>query len=144
MINCRRISDSDDEDDDDNKVSNSNIMSENENNDNDNSNIMNDDVVVVNEERDTNNSNNDDFLVNEPTSKNNCLCCLQVVEGQSRCSKCRTALYCTRDCQVKHWPVHKNICMNSNSSDGDKKLEMKAHNHFKQGKCIYILKDNKY
>jgi hypothetical protein len=137
MINCRRISDSDDEDDDDNKVSNSNIMSENENDDNDNSNIMND-VVVVNEERDTNNSNNDDFLVNEPTSKNNCLCCLQVVEGQSRCSKCRTALYCTRDCQVKHWPVHKNICMNSNSSDGDKKLEMKAHNHFKQGNYIYI------
>ena len=143
MINCRRISDSDDEDDDDNKVSSSNIMSENENDDNDNSNIMND-VVVVNEERETNNSNNDDFLVNEPTSKNNCLCCLQVVEGQSRCSKCRTALYCTRDCQVKHWPVHKNICMNSNSSDGDKKLEMKAHNHFKQGECIHISKDNKY
>ena len=124
MINCRRISDSDDEEDDDNKVSCSNIM--------------NDDVVVVNEERDINNSNTDDNLINEPTSKNICLCCLQVVQGHSRCSKCRTALYCTRDCQVKHWPVHKNICMNSNSSDSDKKLEMKAHNHFKQGNYINI------
>ena len=28
--------------------------------------------------------------------KNTCLCCLKEVEGCSRCSKCRTALYCDR------------------------------------------------
>ena len=63
-----------------------------------------------------------------------CLCCLQVVEGSSRCSKCRTALYCSRACQEKHWPVHKNICVDSNSDDSNEKLEKKAENNFEQGR----------
>jgi len=34
---------------------------------------------------------------------------------------------------VKHWPVHKNICVDSNSEDSKEKLEKKAHNHLMQG-----------
>jgi hypothetical protein len=68
------------------------------------------------------------------SSDRNCLYCLQLVKGSSRCSKCRTALYCNRGCQEKHWPVHKNICINSNNTeDSDEKLFMKADNHSKQG-----------
>jgi hypothetical protein len=63
-----------------------------------------------------------------------CLYCLQKVEGSSRCSKCRTALYCSRACQLKHWPVHKNVCQDSNNAENsDEKLNMKAENHFDQG-----------
>ena len=69
----------------------------------------------------------------------NCLYCLKVVEGSSRCSQCRTALYCNRECQLKHWPVHKNICQDSNDTENsDEKLQMKAMNHSKQGNAKYI------
>jgi len=63
---------------------------------------------------------------------------LKEVEGSLRCSKCRTALYCGKRCQEKHWPVHKNICINSNSENSSEKLEMKAMNLLKQGHCIHI------
>jgi hypothetical protein len=93
---------------------------------------------------DQDNSNNDNNLNNELSSmnitssshnkkKNTCLHCLQEVEGSLRCSKCRTALYCGKHCQSKHWPVHKNICQDSNSEDTNDKLRLKAENHFKQG-----------
>ena len=94
------------------------------------------------------NSNDDDNLNEEVSNMNidssrsssnrNCLYCLQKVEGCSRCSKCRTALYCSRECQLKHWPVHKNSCINSNNTENsDQKLETKALNHAKQGNCMY-------
>ena len=71
--------------------------------------------------------------------KNTCLFCLKVVVGCSRCSRCETALYCDRECQVKHWPMHKNSCMNSSDTeDSNEKLDMKALNHIKQGNCIHI------
>ena len=100
-----------------------------------------------NAEKDSSNNNVDDNNINNElsnmnidssshrSSDRNCLYCLQVVKGSSRCSKCRTALYCNRDCQEKHWPVHKNICIDSNNAeDSDEKLHMKAQNHLKQGK----------
>ena len=72
--------------------------------------------------------------------KKSCLCCLKKVEGSLRCSKCRTALYCSRECQLKHWPVHKNICQDSNNTENNiEKLEMKAQNHYDQGISMYII-----
>ena len=101
------------------------------------------------------NDDDNDNLNNELSSMNidsshrstdrNCLYCLQKVEGCSRCSKCRTALYCNRACQEKHWPVHKNICIDSNNAeDSDEKLFMKAENHLKQGNCIHIYISKRY
>ena len=99
-----------------------------------------------NVKKDSSHSNDDDDnLNNELSSMNidsshrssnrNCLYCMQVVQGSSRCSKCRTALYCNRACQEKHWPVHKNICIDSNNAeDSDEKLFTKAENHSIQGK----------
>ena len=77
------------------------------------------------------------FLNN--SSKRRILVCM--FETSRGCSKCRTALYCSRACQLKHWPVHKNICQDSNDTENsDEKLHMKAMNHSYQGnsKHIYI------
>ena len=98
------------------------------------------------DQEDDNNNDNDNNLNNElnnmnidnRSKKNPCLYCLKDVQGSSRCSRCRTALYCDRYCQEKHWPVHKNSCKNSNNEDNDKKLEMKALNYSKQGNCVFI------
>ena len=82
-------------------------------------------------------SNVDGFsnkLSSSKKKKDTCLYCLKAVEGCSRCSQCRTALYCNIVCQLKHWPVHKNICQDSNNAkDSDEKLQMKAMNHLNQG-----------
>jgi hypothetical protein len=91
---------------------------------------------------DMNSSTNDDNLKDELSNMNidcsggitrTCLCCLKVVKGSSRCSKCRTALYCSRKCQLKHWPVHKNTCIDSNTENNDVRLGVKATNYCQQG-----------
>ncbi|KAJ7633719.1 hypothetical protein B0H17DRAFT_1149907 [Mycena rosella] len=51
-----------------------------------------------------------------------CTTCLAIpAEGEfSRCSKCKTTMYCSKKCQVEHWPKHKNIC---SKVDGSGMLE---------------------
>jgi len=107
-------------------------------------------AVNVNKEKDSGGNDDDDNLNDElsnmsidnsrDSSHRHCLYCLKVVKGSMRCSKCRTALYCNRECQLKHWPVHKNICQDSNAEDSDQKLYKKAENNSTQGNSIYIYK----
>jgi len=96
-----------------------------------------------------NSSNDDSGLSNELSTmnidnsqkkkKNTCLFCLKEVDGLQGCSRCGTARYCGKACQVKHWPVHKNSCQNSNDTeDSNEKLIIKADNHFNQGNSIHI------
>jgi len=109
-------------------------------------------AVNINKEKDSSknssNNNDDDDNLNDEISNMSidnsrsgtsryCLYCLKTVEGSMRCSKCRTALYCNRECQLKHWPVHKNSCQDSNAEDNDEKLSMKADNHCEQGISSY-------
>ena len=67
------------------------------------------------------------------SSNRQCLFCLKEVESDLKCSRCRTARYCNKECQKKHWGVHKNLCIDSNSEDSNEKLEKKAFNHYEQG-----------
>ena len=32
------------------------------------------------------------------------------VKGKMRCGKCKTARYCSQNCQKTHWKVHKEKC----------------------------------
>ena len=108
----------------------------------------NDSNGLSNDAQNGNSDNNDDGgLNNEMNSskkkkKNTCLCCLKEAEGSLGCSRCGTAHYCGKACQVKHWPVHKNSCRDSNGTeDSNEKLIMIAENHSNQGNCIYILRN---
>jgi hypothetical protein len=42
-------------------------------------------------------------------------CRCEASEGEkfSQCTKCRSAMYCKKQCQVAHWPVHKKVCNKS-------------------------------
>lgn len=69
---------------------------------------------------------------------NKCMCCLKEVDNDLKCSQCRTARYCSRECQKEHWNVHKLVCNSSNSSreifgvPGAEKLALKAQNYIQQ------------
>ncbi|MCX5925605.1 MAG: zinc finger MYND domain-containing protein [Candidatus Dependentiae bacterium] len=43
-----------------------------------------------------------------------CSKCLELEESPEnkfkKCSKCESVYYCSRDCQVAHWPQHKQVC----------------------------------
>ena len=79
--------------------------------------------------------------MNINSHRGTCLCCLKAVEGSLRCSKCRTALYCGRACQLKHWPVHKNCCHDSNDTENsNEKLSTRILNKIDKGNCtVYII-----
>ena len=46
------------------------------------------------------------------TRQNLCHNCNQMKHHKDikACSKCNTALYCSRECQLAHWPEHKDGC----------------------------------
>ena len=56
-----------------------------------------------------------------------CACCYQDLKKSYKCSRCRAfgvhARYCSRACQVKHWPTHKAAC-----GDALHKATMKGDN----------------
>ena len=78
--------------------------------------------------------------VSSISSKKYCSCCLKEIDGSLRCGKCRSAIYCNRSCQLKHWESHKHICKDSNCDDSSEKLRLKANNHLKQGMYIVCQK----
>ncbi|KAK4116597.1 hypothetical protein N656DRAFT_701743 [Canariomyces notabilis] len=57
-------------------------------------------------------------MASQPAKCSNPECPTPVSESESpslqRCSRCRTISYCSRDCQVAHWSVHKPACTRPN------------------------------
>lgn len=48
-----------------------------------------------------------------------CAKCCSVIKPLDikRCSMCRSTTYCSRACQVAHWPKHKHCCFNAELTD---------------------------
>ena len=42
--------------------------------------------------------------------QNKCSSCGSSSENLMKCSCCRSAQYCNRECQMKHWSSHKTVC----------------------------------
>ena len=52
-------------------------------------------------------------MKDEPTGEPNmvgCAQCSRTLPAMKRCTQCRAVLYCSRECQAKHWAVHKAAC----------------------------------
>jgi hypothetical protein len=43
----------------------------------------------------------------------NCASCRKISENLKRCSRCRTVVYCSVECQHGHWALHKTVCKNT-------------------------------
>ncbi|KAJ7167662.1 hypothetical protein C8R46DRAFT_1034310 [Mycena filopes] len=46
-----------------------------------------------------------------------CTNCLATESDLSRCGRCKRSAYCSKECQVKHWPMHKPWCKKVEESD---------------------------
>ena len=47
----------------------------------------------------------------DPVEKQKCCAgCQQNTQKPKRCSRCRVVVYCSIECQRKHWPQHKIVC----------------------------------
>ena len=44
-------------------------------------------------------------------------------EPYKKCAKCKRAVYCSKECQKKHWPVHKTVCKSAPKESCSKKTE---------------------
>ena len=47
---------------------------------------------------------------------NKCSFCDQVSAKLKKCARCHKAEYCGRECQLKHWPMHKSSCKASDTN----------------------------
>jgi len=54
--------------------------------------------------------------------------------SKQRCSKCKQAKYCSRDCQAGHWSEHKQKCVNNADQQQDIAVEGQVCD-IKTGKC---------
>ena len=48
----------------------------------------------------------------EDRAKRTCAKCRTLIQkgATKRCSRCKTTIYCSRECQVSHWKIHKAAC----------------------------------
>ncbi|KAG0694830.1 hypothetical protein DFH29DRAFT_1006001 [Suillus ampliporus] len=51
-----------------------------------------------------------------------CTQCQKTLEKLLKCSKCKGVWYCSKECQKKHWPTHKQACHDVERSSGALKL----------------------
>jgi tetratricopeptide (TPR) repeat protein len=53
---------------------------------------------------------NDPLLLQPLSLKELQSCAICDRDGKMSCAKCKQVKYCGRECQMKHWPIHKRMC----------------------------------
>ncbi len=76
-----------------------------------------------------------DYFMEDPKCAN----CLK--DATSRCSKCKSEWYCSRDCQIKRWKMHKPICAQLAELNVEDSGSKKVEEEIKKVKDIEIKKD---
>ena len=54
----------------------------------------------------------------QKSAKHECSFCHQSHSCTKKCTGCGLVQYCDRDCQRKHWPEHKKVCIESQTTSG--------------------------
>ena len=70
-----------------------------------------------------------------------CEFCEKVAKKQMRCGRCFMVYYCGRDCQRKHWPIHKKDCFKRLSKKNIKTIEKEARKIRQSGKLYTAQQD---
>ncbi len=52
-----------------------------------------------------------------PLVEKKCAECGSIGDDYSKCTACKTVHYCGRDCQRKHWPIHRPDCLRAQGKD---------------------------
>jgi len=52
----------------------------------------------------------DPQLASHAESKPGCGGCGKVQDGMKKCSRCKAVWFCSKECQARHWPIHKLSC----------------------------------
>jgi len=74
------------------------------------------------------------FTMQNPPKKLACIFCKQKKTSMNRCKQCKNALYCSRECQINHWPKHREVCRKKSDDPQDNPLRIqtkrkKMHKH---------------